>query len=415
MAADLRLSTFIRPGDTLMWGQSQAEPATLIRHLVAQRREIGRVRLFLGVGHGGRLLPEHADAFDFLAYCGAGTNRKLAEAGLLDILPVHYSHLPRLIETGSLRIDVLMLQVSPPDEQGRHSLGIAREYLLPALAGARAVLGEVNPAVPWTHGGPYLREADFALLIPSDEPLRDEAARPPSAIDLAVVGNVAGLIEDGATLQVGIGAIPDAALAQLAGRRDLGIHSGTMGDGVAALWESGAVTNARKSIDPGIAVTGLLLGGERIRRFVHRNPAIEMRGTGYTHDPQVLGRIERFAALNSAIEVDLTGQVNSEVAAGRYLGGIGGIVDFLRAAGASRGGVPIIALPSTGGGRSRIVPALSGPVTVPRSDACVIVTEYGVADLRGASLRERPARLIAIAHPDHRESLARAAHAGERD
>lgn len=412
MDADLRLSTLIRPGDTLMWGQAQAEPATLIRHLIAQRREIGRVRLFLGIGHGGQLQPEHADAFDFLAYCGAGTNRKLAQAGLLDILPVHYSHLPRLIGTGLLHVDVLMLQVSPPDGQGRHSLGLAREYLVPALARARAVIGEVNPAVPWTHGGPYLSEADFALLIQSDEPLREEAAKPLSPVDLAIGRNIAGLIEDGATLQTGVGAIPDAALAQLAGRRDLGIHSGALGDGAAALWESGALTNARKSIDPGISVTGLLLGGERIRRLAHRNPAIELRGTEYTHDPRILGRIERFVALNSAVEVDLTGQVNSEVAAGRYLGGVGGIVDFLRAAGASRGGVPVIALPSTGGGRSRIVPALSGPVTVARSDACVIVTEYGVADLRGVSLRERRARLIAVAHPSHRESLDRAAHAG---
>lgn len=411
MTIDIRLSRHIRPGDAIIWGQSHAEPTTLIGHLIEQRREIGRTRVFLGIGRGGQLQPDHADAFDLLAYCGTGANRKLVQAGVLDILPAHYSHLPRLIETGELPVDVLMLQVSPPDERGRHSLGMAREYLVPALARARVVLGEVNPDVPWTHGGPTLAKDDFALLVPSGQRLIEDEVRPPSAVDMAIGRHVAGLIEDGATLQVGIGTIPDAVLARLADRRDLGLHTGAMGDGAATLWETGAITNARKSIDVGIGVTGTLMGGERIRRLAHRNPALELRGTDEIHGPGVLGRIERFVALNSAIEVDLTGQVNSEMAGGRYLGGIGGIVDFLRAAGASRGGVPIIALPSTGGGRSRLVPSLSGPVTVARSDACVIVTEYGVADLRGVSLRDRPARLIAIAHPDHREDLERAAHA----
>lgn len=401
----LDLTRFIRPGDTVMWGQSHAEPLGLIRRLVAQRHALGRIRLFLGIGLGDALSPEQADAFDFLSYCGSGSNRPLAEAGVLDILPVHYSRLPQLMASGRLRIDVLLLQVSPPDAEGRHSLGMAREYLLGAIGRARVVIGEVHPDVPWTFGGPYLTEADFTALLPSDAALPESAPRRIGPVEEAIGRNVAALIEDGATLQTGIGNIPDAALMALADRRDLGVHSGAIGEGLAALCTAGVVTNRRKSIDAGLTIGGALMGGAALRAFAHENPALELRGTDYTHDPRVLGRIDRFVALNSAIEVDLSGQINSETVGRRYLGAVGGIVDFLRAAGASAGGVPIVALPSTGGGKSRIVPALAGPVSVPRSDSCVIVTEYGIADLRGLSLSERIGRLIAVAHPDHRAAL----------
>lgn len=401
------LSSLIRPGDTVMWGQSHAEPVTLMRALVAQRHSVKRIRVFLGIGLADVLTPEHADAIDFLAYCGSGANRKLARANVLDILPVHYSQLPELIRSGALRIDVVMLQVSPPDEHGRYSLGLAREYLVEALKHARAIVAEVHPDVPWTYGGPFLRADDIDLLVASDTPFPDAAATPPGPVEQAIGQHVASLVEDGATLQTGIGAIPDAVMAALHDKRDLGVHTGSIGDGVAALCEAGVVTNARKTIDAGITVGGVIVGSARVRRFAHRNPALELRGTEYTHNPHVLRRIERFTAINSAVEVDLTGQVNAEVVGGTYVGAVGGVGDFLRAAQASRGGVPIVALPSTAGAHSRIVTKLSGPVTVPRSDACVIVTEYGIADLRGLSLAQRVPKMIAIAHPDHRERLAR--------
>ncbi|QBQ98757.1 acetyl-CoA hydrolase/transferase family protein [Paraburkholderia pallida] len=399
------LSGLIRPGDTVMWGQSHAEPVTLMRALVAQRDRLRRLRLFLGIGLADVLAPEHADAFDFLAYCGSGANRKLARAGVLDILPAHYSQLPALIGSGALRIDVVMLQVSPPDEQGRYSLGLAREYLVEALKHARAIIAEVHPEVPWTYGGPWLQASDIDLLVASDTPFADSPASAPGEVELAIGRHVASLVEDGATLQTGIGAIPDAVLAQLRDRRDLGVHTGSIGDGVAALCEAGVVTNARKTIDAGVTVGGVIIGSERIRRFAHRNAALELRGTEYTHNPKVLGRIARFVAINSAVEVDLTGQVNAEMVAGTYVGAVGGVGDFLRAAQSSPGGVPIVALPSTASVHSRIVTRVSGPVTVPRSDACVIVTEYGVADLRGLSLAQRVLRMIAVAHPAHRERL----------
>ncbi|MBU9456115.1 acetyl-CoA hydrolase [Burkholderia multivorans] len=403
------LSSLIRPGDTVMWGQSHAEPVTLMRALVAQRHSFKRVRVFLGIGLADVLTPEHADAIDFLAYCGSGANRKLARANVLDILPAHYSQLPELIRSGALRIDVVMLQVSPPDEHGRYSLGLAREYLVEALKHARAIVAEVHPDVPWTYGGPFLRAADIDLLVTSDTPFPDAAETTPGPVEQAIGQHVASLVEDGATLQTGIGAIPDAVMAALHDKRDLGVHTGSIGDGIAALCEAGVVTNARKTIDAGITVGGVIIGSARVRRFAHRNPALELRGTEYTHNPHVLRRIERFTAINSAVEVDLTGQVNAEVVGGTYVGAVGGVGDFLRAAQASRGGVPIVALPSTAGAHSRIVTKLSGPVTVPRSDACVIVTEYGIADLRGLSLAQRVPKMMAIAHPDHRERLAREA------
>ncbi|KHS10321.1 acetyl-CoA hydrolase [Burkholderia multivorans] len=399
----------IRPGDTVMWGQSHAEPVTLMRALVAQRHSFKRIRVFLGIGLADVLTPEHADAIDFVAYCGSGANRKLARANVLDILPAHYSQLPELIRSGALRIDVVMLQVSPPDEHGRYSLGLAREYLVEALKHARAIVAEVHPDVPWTYGGPFLRAADIDLLVTSDTPFSDAAETTPGPVEQAIGQHVASLVEDGATLQTGIGAIPDAVMAALHDKRDLGVHTGSIGDGIAALCEAGVVTNARKTIDAGITVGGVIIGSARVRRFAHRNPALELRGTEYTHNPHVLRRIERFTAINSAVEVDLTGQVNAEVVGGTYVGAVGGVGDFLRAAQASRGGVPIVALPSTAGAHSRIVTKLSGPVTVPRSDACVIVTEYGIADLRGLSLAQRVPKMIAIAHPDHRERLAREA------
>ncbi|TCM47194.1 acetyl-CoA hydrolase [Rhizobium sp. PP-F2F-G48] len=404
------LSRHLRHGDTVMWGQSHAEPRTLIRNLVEQRSEFGRIRIFVGIGLSGQLLPEHADHFDFIGYGAGGTTRALANAGVLDILPVHYSRLPHLIRSGALRIDVLLLQVSPPDVQGLYSLGMAREYLVEALANARVVIGEVHPDAPWTFGGPYLTRDDFGLLIDSDSPQPSDKPMSLSPIDEAIGRHVASLVDDGATLQTGIGAIPDAALAQLRDRRDLGIHTGSIGDGLVALHDEGVITNSRKSINAGLSVAGVLMGGAAVRRFAHLNPALELRGTEYTHAPEILAQIRQLVALNSAVEVDLTGQINSESAGGRYVGAVGGIIDFLRAAGFSEGGVPIVALPSTAGARSRIVPRLTSPVSVARAESCVIVTEYGIADLRGLTLNQRIPRMISIAHPDHREAIEREFH-----
>lgn len=408
------LQALLRPGDTLWWGQATAEPLTLTRALVDNRHALaqgGRLRVFVGIGVSDTLRPEQADVIDFFGYSAGGPHRKLAQAGVLDIVPCHYSHLPGLIEDGLLPADVVLLQVSPPDAQGRYSLGLVHEYLPAALRKARVVIAEVNPEIPWTHGSVYLSADDFALLVDARHPPLSLERSAPGPVELAIAGHIAVLVEDGATLQVGIGNLPEAVLSALHGHRDLGLHSGAVGDGIAALAEAGVLTNARKSLDAGVGIGGVLMGSERLRKWAHGNPGFALRETGYTHDAQVLAGSHKLAAINSAIEVDLTGQINAEVVGGVYVGAVGGALDFLRGAARSRGGLPIVALPATAKGATRIVAQLSGPVSTPRSDAGLIVTEYGVADLRGQPLSRRVRRLIDIAAPEHRAELERQGHA----
>ncbi|MGK8204860.1 acetyl-CoA hydrolase/transferase family protein [Burkholderia cenocepacia] len=401
------LSPWIRSGDTVLWGQANAEPLPLTQALMAQRARIGRLRVLLGIASSDSCRVEHADHVEFLGYGGSGANRRLADAGVLDVFPCHYSQLPALIREGALKVDVLLLQVAGPDQSGRYSLSLAHEYLLAALDSARVVIAEVNRQAPWVYGEQSLTLDRFDAVLLSDRPVLEQRRTEPSAVEASIGRNIADYIDDGATLQMGIGAIPDAVIGCLTSRRDLGVHSGSIGDGVAQLMESGVITNARKTIDAGKTVAGVLIGSARLHDFVHQNPNVLLRSTDYVHNAEVLASIDRLVAINSAIEVDLTGQVNAEVANGSYLGAVGGAGDFLRGAARSRGGVPIIALPSTSKGQSRIVARLSGPVSTPRCDAGLIVTEYGVADLRGLSLKQRVRRMIDIAHPDVRPELDR--------
>jgi acyl-CoA hydrolase len=411
-SAFIDLTRFVRVGDAVMWGQAAAEPVALTQALMAQRHRIGPIEAFVGASWSESADPAFADRVRFRSYCGAGHNRRLARGGVLDILPCPYSQLPVLIRTGQLRVDVLMLQLAPADATGRFSLSLAHEYLLPALDVARVVLAEVNDQAPWTFGARTLGAEDIDLIVhTSRAPLLPPPGRL-SAAEEAVAVRAGALIEDGATLQCGLGALPAAILAQLTDRRDLGIHSGALVDPMARLAQGGAITNARKSIDPGVAVAGVVMGGEAACRYAHQNPAVEFRSVDYTHAAQVLASIDKFVAINSALEVDLSGQINAEVADGVYVGAVGGAAEFLRGARASRGGLPIIALPSVGGSAerrfSRIVARLNGPVSTSRSDAGIIVTEHGIADLRALSLSERRAGLLAIADPSFREELERA-------
>jgi acyl-CoA hydrolase len=407
----LDLTAIVRAGDTVLWGQAGGEPAALTAALMAQRHAIGGFDAWIGMTLSDAADPAHADCVRFHSYCGSARNRGLAAIGRLDILPCHYSELPGLFTSGRLKIDVLMLQLAPADADGNYSLSIAHEYLIPALAAARLVIAEVNAAAPFTYGERPIRDSDLDYIVRTNRPPLALEQPAPKATELTIAGLVAGLIEDGSTLQFGLGALPEAILSALFDKRDLGIHTGTFGDRAAALMEAGVVTNARKSIDPGFTVAGVIMGGPRAYDFVHRNPSVVMRSTAYTHDRDVLASIDRFVALNSAVEVDLTGQINSEVAGGTYVGAVGGAADFLRGAHQSKGGLPIVALPATARGHSRIVARLNGPVSTARSDAGLIVTEYGIADLRGIGLAERVKRMLAIAAPDRREALERDAHA----
>jgi acetyl-CoA hydrolase len=274
----------------------------------------------------------------------------------------------------------VLIQVSPPNARGEYSMGLAVDYLPPAIETARVLIGEVNDTVPWTNTEKLLRKDDFDLLVESS---RAPATPPPARsgeAEAAIGRHAAAFIPEGATLEFGLGVLPDAVCGALSGRKGLKIHSGTIGDGVIGM--------GVKDI-----VCGQLIGSRALFDFARDNPSISMRSTEYTHDPRVLASLERFVAINSAIEVDLTGQVNAEVANGSYLGAVGGALDFVRAAGASPGGVSLLVLPA-----ARVVKTLSGPVATPRSEAGVIITERGAADLRGCTLNERMRRMQAISN-----------------
>jgi acyl-CoA hydrolase len=405
---DIDFSALIRPGDRIAWGQCSAEPLVLTRALMAQRHRIGgRFSVFLGMMWSDTVRPEHTDVVDFASYIGGGTNRALMQAGVLDVLCCHYSDFVLALGPGGAnQVDVLMLQVAPPGPDGRYSLSAAHEYLVPMIDTARLVIAEVNQAAPWTYGARSLAAADIDVLVNSDRPLLNAPASEPTAVDLAIGRHIASLIEDGATLQIGVGALPDAVLACLCDHRDIGIHSGALTDGVAVLTEMGVVTNARKSLDRGVTIGGVLMGGPRLSAHVHLNPLVQMRPTTHTHSTRILAALDRFVAINGAVEVDLTGQVNAESAGGRYVGAVGGALDVVRGARASHGGFSVFGLPARAGARSRIVAQVQGPVSTPRSDVGYVVTEYGIADLRGATVAQRIDRLLAIAHPEDRAALA---------
>ena len=408
-SSDLDFTGLVWPGDVVLFGQGTAEPLTLTRRLVAQKDAIGPFTCFLGVCFSDTFAPERTDGISFRAYGAVGTNAALSRAGRLDVLPWHYGRIERAFASGELRADVVLLQLAPPPA-GRSgwSLSLANDYVAAAARHARVVVAEINPNAPWTHGARWEgREPD---ILVSAEALPQELtpARFGDA-EVVIARHVADLVPDGACLQFGVGAAPVAALSGLRGHRELSIHSGVIGDVCVDLIEAGAVTNARKPFDRGATVTNTVLGTRRLFDYVHDNAAVEVRPAAHTHDHRTIASIPDFRANNSAIEVDLTGQVNAEVAGGRYVGAVGGQVDFVRGALASEGGRSIIALPATalGGSASRIVPRLE-TVTLPRSDADLVVTEHGVADLRGATLSERVARMIGIAAPAFREELARA-------
>lgn len=412
-ATALDLTAFVRAGDWVVCGQGCSEALTLTETLVRQRAAIGRCRVFLGPSFSGTFRPEHADHIGFTAYGGSGRNQALARADLLDVVPSHYSDLPGLFANGTLRCDVALLQLSPSDESGRYNIGLANDYQIDAARGARVVIAEVNDQAPWTYGAEVPEDIHIDMMVRTSRPPAMLSPASLGDVEARIAQHVAALVPDGATIELGIGALPEAVLAALTHHRDIGVHSGTIGDGVVDLIETGVITNAEKPVDRGITVAGVLFGGRRLFDFAHRNPALRLMPPAYTHGIDMLRRMPRFIAINSAIEVDITGQVNGEVASGVYLGAVGGQVDFMRGAAAAVGGRSIIALPATArdGTVSRIVARIGdGVVTSLRSDMDMVVTEYGVAELRGRSLAERVRRMIAIAAPAFGEGLERAAH-----
>ncbi|MEJ2865595.1 acetyl-CoA hydrolase/transferase family protein [Actinomycetospora flava] len=386
------ISEHVRPGDGVWWGQAGAEATPLVDALL----ESGvPVRAFCGLTVNPRVRR--------LALTSYGALGELRATPDLDVVPAHYSVLPRLFAEGLLPTDVGLVQVAPPDADGRCSLGIGADYAADAVPHTRVLLAEVNHRMPRTTGTPGIPRERFAATVETDRPLVPVPDRTPDAVDAAIAGHVAALVEDGDTVQIGVGALPTAILAGLAGHRDLGFHAGMLTDGVRRLVEQGVITGARKEIDAGLLVTGTVIGGADLYARVPDLPVV-VRPASYTHDPGVLARLRRLVAINSALEVDLTGQVGAESVGGRRLGAIGGQADFSGAA-ARTGARSVIALRSTAGARSTIVRALTGPVTTARGDVDAVVTEHGVAHLRGCPESERARRLRAIAAPEHRDDL----------
>jgi len=413
-ADSLDLTGILRRGDTIFVSQGTAEPRTLTEALVRQRADIGGVRLFFGPVFSQTWQPEHADFLRFSGYGVFGNAQRLSKAGVFEVVPNHVSQLPEFLRTGVMRCDVALISLSAPNARGEYSFGLANDFLIDAAKAARVVIAEINDQLPWTHGNEGLADLRIDYCVrTSRAPL--ELTRPAiGLVEQRIAAQAAQFIGDGCALETGIGAIPDAILSALRDRRDLGVHSGLMGDSIVELIEAGALTNARKTVNPGVCTAGVLFGTSRLYRFAHDNPAVCLRPVRHTHDVDVMGRLDDFIAINSAIEVDLTGQVNAEMAGQHYIGAVGGQLDFVRGALRSRGGRSIIALPSTAkaGSISRVVGHIASAVTTtPRCDADLVVTEWGAAELRGQTLRERARRMIAIAHPDFRERLEREAHA----
>lgn len=437
------LRSHIRPGAGIWWGQAAAEATPLVDALLDQDVEVGRV--FCGLSWHRRL-----QGLNLVSYGAMGELRRVRG---LEVVPAHYSVLPRLFAEGLLPRDVGLVQVSPPDPDGRCSLGIGTDYTADAIRHTPTLIAEINHRMPATRGTPGIPMDRFAAVIETDRPLpgapgrppsaapdrslpdpalpdpappgapapklsvpretiesgagghaptkadaavADYAASPPAVADAAIAAHVAALVADGDTIQTGVGALPAAILDGLSGHRDLGFHSGMLTDGVLDLIEKGVITGSRKEIDQGLAVTGQAFGSAELYDRLAGLP-IEFRPASYTHDAAVLSRLRRLVSINSAIEVDLTGQVNAETAGSRYLGGVGGQADFSGAA-ARTGARSIIAVRAKG-----IVPQLHGPVTTARADVDVVVTELGVAELRGCPLSERARRLAAIAAPKESE------------
>jgi 4-hydroxybutyrate CoA-transferase len=403
----------VKSGMRIFVHGAAATPTPLLEAL-ARRTDLAGVTLYHMHTQGPVTFasPEHRERFFSVSLFVGPHLRTPIEEGRADYIPVFLSDIPSLFSTGKLPLDVALLQLSPPDRHGYCTLGTSVDTALAASHAARCVIAEINEQMPRTLGNTLVPFERLHAFIHTDRPVHAIEQAAPTPVEDAIGEQVAALVPDGATLQMGIGAIPDAALRRLTGKHDLGIHSEMFSDGVVDLIEAGAVTNAHKHIHRGRTVTSFISGSRRLYDFVHDNPFVEFHPCDRTNDTSIIRQNPRVVAINSAIEIDLTGQICADSIGFRIYSGIGGQMDFMRGAALSAGGMPIIALPSTAshGTMSRIVAALkpgAGVVTT-RGHVHWVVTEHGAVDLFGKSLRERADLLISVAHPDFRGELGRA-------
>ncbi len=406
----------IKSGDRIHIHSVACAPQKLIQAMC----ERGRNKAFNNVkvqhlhieGDAPYSSPEFEGVFQLESFFVGHNVRKDTQAGYADYIPVFLHETQRLIREGYTRPDVTMVQVSPPDKHGYVSLGTSVDATLAAVEKSSTVIGVINPNVPRAFGDAIIPMSYIDIFCEDDTPLTEAIFSPPNEVETAIGINVANLIEDGATLQMGIGAIPNAVLAQLKNHKDIGIHTEMFADGVLPLVESGVINGSKKGIDKGKMTSTFLMGSKKLYDFIDDNPGVVMKDVGYTNDINMICRNPKVTAINSAIQVDITGQVCADSIGTKFFSGVGGQIDFIRGASMSPGGKPIVAMPSvTAKGISKIAPVLNlgaGVVTT-RSNIHWLVTEYGAVDLYGKTLQERAKLLISVAHPDHREMLDKAA------
>ncbi len=400
----------IKSGDRVVIGHACGEPPALIEALVKRAPDLTAVEIvhMVAMGPAKYAQPGMEKSFRHNALFIGASTRKAFEEKRADFTPCFFSEIPRLFKDNILPVDVVLIQVTPPDDQGYCSFGISVDYTQAATECAKLVIAQMNSSMPRTGGAKiHLDKIDF--IIEKNEPLIE--LKPPKIgeVEKAIGENVAKLVEDGATLQLGIGAIPDAVLLFLKDKKDLGIHSEMFSDGVVVLAEAGVITNQKKTLNPGKFIATFLMGTRKLYDFVNNNPTVELLPVDYVNDPYVIGKHGNMISINSALQVDLMGQVNAEMIGSRQFSAVGGQVDYVRGTSRSLNGKSIIALPSlaSGGKISRITCELDrgAAVTTSRNDVHYVVTEYGAVDLRGKSLRQRAEALISIAHPDFQAIL----------
>lgn len=405
----------IKSEDSVYIHTAAATPNDLVEAMVDRAEELQAVEIFHlhTEGKARYTQPEYAKSFHTNSLFIGGNSRAAVQSGEADFIPCFLSEVPIMFRRKVIPINVALVQVSPPDKHGFTSLGVSIDASLAAVEMADKVIAQVNPNMPRTHGDGLVHVRNFDAMVWSDQPIFEMKPHTLTDTEAKMGAHVAGLIEDGSTLQMGIGAIPDAVLSCLGNHKDLGVHTEMFSDGIIPLVKSGVINNRLKKKHPHTIVSGFLLGSKELYDFVDDNPYVRMLDIQYVNDTSVIRQNPKVVSINSAIEVDLTGQVCADSIGTRMYSGVGGQMDFMRGASLSEGGKPIIALPSiTRKGESRISSFLkqgAGVVTT-RAHVHYIATEYGVADLYGKSLRKRARALINIAHPDHRERLEREAY-----
>ena len=407
----------VHNGDTIIVSTGVGEPPTLLTELSTQRHSFQDVKVaqILALRKYAYFDPETVANVRHVALFYGPASRAGGQAGWVDFTPNSFSEIPAQIERGQIPAEVVFSMASPMDAHGYFSLSLGADYTMAAVAKARTVLLEVNPNVPFAYGNCLVHVSQVTALVESSDPVLEVGLPTIGPVQAAIGKQVAELVEDGSTLQIGYGGIPDAVVMQLTDKHDLGIHSEMIGDGILTLVESGAVTNRRKNYLPGKMIATFALGSAKLYRFMDRNPMLEMHPVNFTNDPMLAGQNDKLVAINATLQIDLLGQCGSESLGHSPFSGTGGQSDFVRAANRSRGGKAFIVLPSTAKDDtiSRIAPVLSPGthVSTSKNDINYVVTEYGVAQLRGKSAGQRARELIGIAHPNFRAELtAQAKH-----